>query len=247
MIDILLTVMIAFIFAPMMIGPFLVKWMHWVTARAVISEVSPDTLAPDVRTFIDLARPELEALGFQFIGYMTLADYMPKTTSFFGLFSHDARKTAAMAAVIQNSSGQTLRYCEFSNIYSNGYVIDVNNSPMQGGYKNPEKTGYRYPKISSIRKLYDINQWVTARDQRKSTPVGLVKGREAAMIADALDREVQLQAKYGYYVENETRTRYKMTWLGALILTEKQVFPVKQILAYLDLRKAGRAISGMPS
>jgi len=130
MMDILIWLMIAFVFAPMIIGPFLVKFSHWISARADIGLIEPAALDPNVRTFIDQARTELAALGFQFAGYMVLPDYTPKVTSYFGLFRSDAGSTAAMAAVIQSAAGQSIKYCEFSTKYSNGRTIDVNNSPM---------------------------------------------------------------------------------------------------------------------
>jgi len=244
--DILIWLIIAFVFAPMVIGPFLVKFSHWVSARADIGLIAPETLAPNVRMFIDGARTDLEALGFQFAGYMTLADYTPKVTSYFGLFRNDASPTAAMAAVIQSAAGQSIQYCEFSTKYSNGKTIDVNNSPISGGYKNPDKLIYRYPKIRSIRQLYNINSWVTSRDDKGANPVGLIKGREREMVAEALDSETRLQAKYGYYILDASGQRYRLTWKGAFVMTERQVFPFKQILSYISLHSAEKAIAGMP-
>ena len=244
--DILIWLMIAFVFAPMIIGPFLVKFSHWISARADIGLIAPETLAPDVRMFIDGARTELAALGYQFAGYMVLADYTPKVTSYFGLFRNDANRTAAMAAVIQSVAGQTIKYCEFSTKYSNGRTIDVNNSPTSGSYKNPDKIVYRYPKIGSIRQLSDINSWVTSRDQWRANPVGLVKGREMEMVAEALDSEIRLQVKCGYYALDAGGKRYRLTWKGAFVMTEKQVFPFKQILSYISLHSAEKVIAGMP-
>ncbi len=244
--DILIWLIIAFVFAPMIIGPFLVKFSHWVSARADIGLIAPAALAPDVRTFIDQARTELEVLGFQFAGYMVLADYTPKVTSYFGLFRNDKSLTAAMAAVIQSAAGQTIKYCEFSTKYSNGRTIDVNNSPMQGGYKNPDKIVYRYPKIGSVKQLSDINSWVTSRDDKGANPVGLVKGREREMVAEALDSEIRLQVKYGYYALDANGKRYRLTWKGAFVMTERQVFPFKQILSYISLHSAEKEIAGMP-
>jgi len=87
---------------------------------------------------------------------------------------------------------------------------------------------------------------VTSRDERRANPVGLVKGREMEMVAEALDSEARLQVKYGYYAPNESGKRYKLTWKGAFVMTERQVFPFKQILSYISLRKAEKVIAGMP-
>ena len=213
----------------------------------MIEPVLPAALTDKTKTFIDQSKVELEALGFQFTGYLRMADYMPKMTCYFGLFRNDAGQSAAMAAVMEHASGRSLQYCEFSVTYSNGRVIDVNNSPESGGYSIPDKAVYRYPKVSSIRKLFEIFQWVTARDTKKSVPVGLAGGREAEMVAQALEKEAAIQAQRGFYVLNDNRTRYRLSWKGAFILTERQVFPFKQMISYLDRRAAKKATAGMPS
>lgn len=245
--DFLLWAVIAFVMAPIVIGPFVVKFTHWVTARVNVKLVSSESLDPEVRTFIDTARTEFEALGFEFVGYMMLPDYVPGTSSYFGLFTNDQRKTSAMTAVIRHASGRTVRYYELTNKYANGRVININNSPMMGGYKNPDKSSYRYPKIQSIKHLYEINSWVIGHDRKATNPVGLVKGRELDMLTEALNNEIRLQSKYGYYFLDENKARYKLTWKGAFILTEKNAFPIKTILELLDLRSARRAIAGMPA
>ncbi len=246
MLEFLLILCAAFVLAPMILGPFLVKFSHRIMARAVIRHVAPEALEPKIREFIDQAKPEFEALGFRFAGYMMMPDYIPKVTSYFGLFRNDVTKTGAMVAYIIHAKGQAVRYYEFSNIYSNGRIIDISNAPLKGSYKNPDKITYRYPNIQSIRKLYDINLWVTGRDMKKSVPQGLVPGREMEMVARALEEEAALQMKYGYYALSGDQTQYRLTWKGAFILTEMQVFPVKQILSYLDLQAAKKAIAGMP-
>lgn len=243
--DILIWLIVAFVFAPMILGPFLVKFTHWVEARADIRPIAPETLDPAIRTFIDQTGAELAALGFQFAGYGVLPDYTPKVTSYFGLYRSDAERTAAMAAVVQSAAGQSIKYCEFSIKYSNGRTIDVNNSPMSGGYRNPDKIVYRYPKISSVKKLYDISRWVASRAKQSANPVGLVKGRELEMLAEAIDSEIRLQAKYGYYTLRDGN-RYRLTWRGAFVMTERQVFPFKQILSSIGLSNAKKAIAGMP-
>jgi hypothetical protein len=245
--NLILLLFVAFVLVPMFLGPFMVKFTHWVAARANITLISPEMLDPDVRTFIDNAKVEFEALGFQFAGYMTLTDYMPQMTGYFGLFTQQIQKISGMAAVLRHAAGKTVRYCEFANKYSNGRLIDVNNSPMMGAYINPKKSVYRYPRTNSIKQLYEINNWVTSHDRETTNLEGLVKGRELEMVCDAFNDEIRLQAKYGYFFLDENNSKYRFTWKGAFIMTEKQTFPVKTILEYLDLQSARKAIAGMSS
>lgn len=243
----LLLLIIAFILIPMVFGPFMVKSSLRISARVNINQVSPESLDQNVRTFIDQAKIEFENLGFQFLGYMTLSDHTSKVTSYFGLFRHEVAQTGGMSAVIKHASGRSIQYCEFSNKYSNGRIIDVNNSPSTGVYKNPDKSVYRYSKIRSIKNLYEINNWVTRKEKNFANPVGLEKGRELEMLSDALENEIRLQEKYGYYVLDDNNTQYRLTWKGAFIMTEKQVFPIKNIRKFLSFLASKKAISGMPT
>ena len=245
--NLIIWLLVLFFLVPMVLGPFMVKFSHWVAARASIAPISPEMLDPTIRIYIDTAKIEFEALGFQFAGYMTLTDYMPQMTGYFGLFTHQKQKTSGMAAVLCHAAGKTVRYCEFANKYSNGRLINVNNSPMMGAYINPKKSVYRYPRTSSIKQLYEINNWVTSHDREAINLEGLVKGRELEMVCDAFNDEIRLQAKYGYFFLDESNNKYRFTWKGAFIMTEKQTFPVKHILEYLDLQAAKKAIVGTPS
>ena len=152
-----------------------------------------------------------------------------------------------MAAVIRQNTGKTVPYYEFTSKYSNNRVINVNNSPLLGAYRNPDKNTYRYPKIKSIKELYDINRWVTGHDKKAINPVGFDKDSAVEMLTEAFINELKLQQRFGYYSFNQDKARFLLTWKGAFIMTEKNVFPVKNILNRLDLLSARKAIAGMPA
>jgi hypothetical protein len=118
---------------------------------------------------------------------------------------------------------------------------------MLGSYRNPDKSTYRYPKIKSIKNLYDIHRWVAGHDKKAMDPVGYDKDRAAEVLTEALINELKLQQQFGYYSLDRDKARFLFTWKGAFIMTEKNVFPVKIILNHLDLRSAQKAIAGMPT
>jgi hypothetical protein len=246
-VDLFLTFVAAFVALPMVLGPFVIKFTHWVSGNFSIKTVPAESLDHEVRVFLEKARVEFESINFEFVGYMTLADYMPNVSTCFALFIDQQSKTSAMAAVIQQKTGKTLPYYEFTSKYSNGRVINVNNSPMLGSYRNPDKSTYRYPKIKSIKNLYDIHRWVAGHDKKAMDPVGYDKDGAAEMLTEALINELKLQQQFGYYSLDRDKARFLFTWKGAFIMTEKNVFPVKIILNHLDLRSAQKAIAGMPT
>lgn len=246
--DIFLTFVAAFVLLPMVLGPFVIKFTHWVSGNFSIKTVPAESLDHEVRVFLEKARVEFESINFEFAGYMTLSDYMPNMSSIFALFIDPQTKTSAMAAVIQQKkTGKTLPYYEFTSKYSNGRVINVSNSPMRGSFRNPDKSSYRYPKIKTVRNLYDIQRWITGHDKKAINPVGYDKDRAAEMLTEALINEIKLQQKFGYYSFDQGKARFLFTWKGAFLMTEKSVFPVKNILGRLDLLSAQKAIAGMPA
>ena len=245
--DLILLIIAGGILVPMVLGPFAVKASHWVSGTFSIQAVPEDSLDLEIRAFLEKARAEFEALQFEFIGYMTISDYMPNMSTWFALFIDEQGRTPAMAAVIRQKTGKTLPYYEFTSRYSNGRVINVNNSPMLGSYRNPDKSTYRYPKINTVRQLYDIHRWVSSHDKRAIDPVEFDRDRAAEVLTEALISELKLQQKFGYYAFNEDTARFQLTWKGAFVMTEKNVFPVKNILNQRDLAAARKAIAGMPS
>ncbi len=50
-----LWLIIAFVLAPMILGPFVIKFTHWVSAKVNIKPVSPETLDHNVRVFIGVS------------------------------------------------------------------------------------------------------------------------------------------------------------------------------------------------
>jgi len=151
-----------------------------------------------------------------------------------------------MAAVIKHGSGRIVGYYEFTAKHSNGRVINVSNSPLMGSYRNPDKSSYRYPKINSPRQLNDIHRWIIGHDRRATDPVVYDKDSAKEMLAEALKSELRLQEKFGYFYLSEEKGRFLFTWKGAFIMTGRNVFPIKNILASLDLAAAKKAIAGMP-
>lgn len=245
--DLFLTFVAAVVLLPMVLGPFVIKFTHWVSGNFSIKTVPAESLDHEVRIFFEQARIEFESIKFEFVGYMTLSDYMPNVSTCFALFMDQQSKTSAMAAVIRQKTGKTLPYYEFTSKYSNGRVINVNNSPMLGSYRNPDKSTYRYPKVKAIKNLYDIHRWITGHDKKATDPVGYDKDRAAEVLTEALINEVKLQQQFGYYSFYRDKARFLFTWKGAFIMTEKNVFPVKNILNRLDLMSAQKAIAVMPA
>ncbi len=89
------------------------------SARGVADDVILDT-NKRYRVFLEKARVEFESIKFEFVGYMTLSNYVPNVSSYFALFIDQQSKTSAMAAVIRQKTGKTVPYYEFTSRYSNG-------------------------------------------------------------------------------------------------------------------------------
>lgn len=245
--DIFLISIAVILLLPLVLGPVLVRSGQWVSANFAVKAVDAGSLDEQVRTFLEQARGEFEAIQFEFVGYLTLEDYMPNVVSSFALFLDRQNRTAAMAAVIRHKSGKTVPYYEFTSKYANGRVINVNNSPVRGSFRNPSKSTYRYPKIASLRRLHDIHRWVTGRDQKAIDPAPFDRVRMAETVTEALLGEVRLQQEFGYLRLDQAAKRFRFTWKGALVMTWKNVFPIKPVLDQLDLGAARRAIAAMPA
>ena len=242
-----LIVVLIVIFMPIVLGPFAVKASFRISRNFGINPLAAEGLSPGIKSYIDGARSDLESLGYSFIGYFSILNFTPGLETFFGLFRNDGEKNGAMAAVIKTKQGKENRYIEFTTKSKDDYTINVNNAKTRGTQTNPNKKTCRFPKVTSIRQLCEINGWIVHHDEKAGFQDRLSPpGREIDTLNTYMIRDLDAHVAAGYYYLDTSSQEYLLTWKGAFVFTESNAFPVKNILAWLDERRAQKAIAGMP-
>jgi hypothetical protein len=233
--------------APVVLYPFIHRYKHRVARTVRVEPIPPEELAPSDREYIEGAAPDLIHRNYRFLGYGRISGMTAGTTACFGLFRNEGAKNLAMATVLSCAAGEKVHYLKIATKYTNGYVVDIGNSPVIGSFRNPEKLVLRYPGVASFGKLWTISRWVTRSERRvlTETPVLPAPGTEFQQIAEEIEREAAMRERSGYYRLDEQEGKYRLTWLGAFEMTLTNAIPFRNLRNLNDLRAARQAIRGM--
>lgn len=233
--------------APVVLYPFIHRFTHRVARAVRVEPIPPEALAPEDLEYIDGAAPDLIHRNYRFLGYGRISGMTAGTTASFGLFRSDEAKNLAMATVVSGAEGEKAHHLNIATKYSNGYVVDVGNSPVTGSFRNPDKLVLRYPGVANFGKLWTISRWVTRSERRvrTATPVLPAPGTEFQRIALEIEREAALRERSGYYRLDEGEGKYRLTWLGAFAMMLNKAVPFRNLRNLHDRRAARQAIRGM--
>lgn len=233
--------------APMVLYPFFNRFTYRVARTVRVEPILPEELATADREYIESAAPDLIHRNYRFLGYGRTSGMTAGTMACFGLFRNDDAKNLAMATVLSCAAGEKVHYLKIATKYTNGYAVDVGNSPVIGSFRNPDKLVLRYPRITSFGKLWTISRWVTRSERRvlTATPVLPAPGTEFPWIAEEIERESAIRERSGYYRLDDLEGEYHLTWLGAFAMTLNNAIPLRNLRNLHDLRASRQAVQGM--
>jgi hypothetical protein len=235
------------VLAPLLLYPFIHRFKHRVARTVRVEPIPPEEIAPADREYIDGAAPDLIHRNYRFLGYGRISGMTAETAACFGLFRSDDAKNLAMATVLSFASGEKVHYLKIATKYTNGYVVDVGNSPVFGSFRNPDKLVLRYPGVTTFGKLWAISRWVTRSERRvlTATPILPAPGTEFQRIAEEIGREAAMRERSGYYRLDEGEEKYRLTWTGAIAMTLNKAIPFRSLRSLHDRRAARQAVRGM--
>ncbi|MGE3728835.1 MAG: hypothetical protein AB7I41_25025 [Candidatus Sericytochromatia bacterium] len=231
-------IILAFLAAPLLLGTPLVKKTHWIAKRAQLKEWVPERDS-ELATWLESQRPGLTELGFQFVCYGVLDDYTPQVSTYFVLFRHPESGLAASAVKIVNPQME-IQYTEFSQLFSDGTSLNVNNSKIAPTWRTPERRIFRFPWQQDIKGLYERYQYI--RQQKYPTLTGryVDQGKELETVSAFVSKEGQDLVKAGAYLADQDPEHLVLTWPGAINAVWANSFPGKQLFAMQELGQSRR-------
>jgi len=233
--------------APVVLYPFIRRFTLRVDRAVRVDTIPPEEISPEDRDYIEGAAPDLIHRNYRFLGFGRISGLTAGTTACFGLFRSDDAKNLAMATVLSGAPGEKVHSLKIATKYTNGYIVDVGNSPVTGSFRNPDKRILRYPGVTSFGKLWTISRWVNRSERRVLTaaPVLPPPGTEFQRIAEEIGRETATRERSGYYRLDERDGKYRLTWLGVAAMTLNKSIPFRSLRCMRDRRAARLAVRGM--
>lgn len=222
------------------IGPFIIWKTQKIPAIVSFNGVNEDEfLSNRNEDFLNYDN-SLKLQGFEYIGSSTLDG--SHTNTYFSLYTNDNLSLAATVVTITSAvqGVKELTYIELSQLYADGTMLDVSNSHTPGAYPKLDlKIAVQYPEINEVSELIRIISILKEKLKNTANPISYKKNLVFKPVEDFLKRESDELVTKGVCKNSiDANGKRSLTLKGAIILTYKSVKPGKQIVAYLNGRKA---------
>jgi len=192
-------------------------------------QVPVEELPRDVQAYIQSRIPQMQCLGFEFLGRYDCGVLTSNTQTFIAHFCN--RQTNDFANVSVAASPQrTAGYFEFSTRFGNGLVLETNtNSVLPLTPDNPEVRVFRFPGIKEPRELYQAHKSLIEKYANGQWAQGEPKGQEIQRLVRVLENYGPRHAKMGYMYLAPSGETYLLTWKGAILMTWRGLWPTALI------------------
>ena len=178
--------------------------------------------------------------SFDFIGSSELAP--TNTIMYFSVYNNSDLKLSCTLSSAHTKQMQSVQI-EFTQMYSDGSVMNVNNNPIFDVYpKNDQKLSFRFPHIKDFDQLFGNAKLLTNAYGNEKTPVTFEQGHAFATIESLLTKELDLLVNKGFISAKVINDERRLTPKGALLMTWKLCWPVKLFFNYNDIEFSKKAL-----
>ena len=198
-------------------------------ARCKPVQVPVEELSAEVVAYILPRIPQLQTLGFEFIGCYDCGVLASNTQSLSAYFCNRQTNDFANVSVVA-SPQRTAGYFEFSTRFGNGLALETNtNSVLPLTPDNPEVRVFRFPEIKEPRALYQLHKSLIEKYANGQWAQGEPKGQEIQRLVRVLENYGPRHAKMGYMYLAPGGESYFLTWKGAILMTWRGLWPTSLI------------------
>ena len=215
------------------ISPLIIFRAQKLPARVQFSAVDENGfLRARSERFNDLDT-QMRGLGFNYIGSSMLPD--THNIAYFSLYSNEVDGTTGMLITMENKLG-SFTYAEFSQLYSDGTMLDVSNASVVSAYpRMPLKIAARFPNINDLDQLYAILSRIRASANNTAAPVGSEPEIGFSKVEEFIARESDDLVRLGYLKSDiDAEGKRRLTLKGAFLITWRSIFPGRRIFDALD-------------
>ena len=241
-IKIILATLIAPIILLNMFGPIITKRTQKIPARfKIIKHDEKEFLLGRDKEFHAL-NSEIRALGFKYIGSSFIENGQVETS--FSLYSNEADLSCAMLVSIE-SPVKLITYVEFTQMYADGFMLDVCNVNQVSAYPKMDiKLMARYPHIQAPKELYAIFRSLRQTHQHASKPIAVDPNKGFQLVAEHLAKEADILVENGYCKpEIDQEGKRSLTWKGACLMTWVGVFPGNRLKNKMEITYAKKLLA----
>jgi hypothetical protein len=207
------------------VGPVVVRSTFRATARCKPVLIPLDELTPAAMKLMAPRIPEMQALGFEWLGCYDCGELTNDAKTYVAYFLN--RNTNDFANVtLMMSPGKMASYFEFSTKLSNGMTLETNtNGILPLTPDNPEIRVFRFHKILQPQALFEVHQQLLAKYAAGFSALGEPKGQEIERMVRVVQNYGARHTQIGYMYLAEAGESYRLTWKGAILMTWRALWP----------------------
>ena len=234
---------------PYLAGPALIYRTFWFSGDPDLRLIDPDELPDGVLVYMDEQARRMGELGFEEVGWLTLAGFVPNAVTHFFVLRKPAERVAAMVAVSYSMTEgrvkEDARYIEFSSEDADGRSINTNNNAeLMPGPMQRYKTTLHLPRVRDASELYRVHGKLVdhAAPSRSSLRPPPGEERMADELRGMLRRDLERLMEAGYLRRGGDGVKHRPTWKGAVLMTWGQLWPITWIRRTLRARRNRRML-----
>ena len=235
---------------PYVLGPFLIHSKNRFPAAPTFDILEPGQLPAGVLLAFREQGKSLEFAGFSLVDYLTESGKVTKVTMYVALLTNRSKGDMALLVDMTATGGEANlhnSYVEFSTNYADGLNINTNSSSQVTAFsKTREKLTFQFPAVRDPRALYTIHRRLLANQRSRSIVKTVAEGSETHEVERSMVREMARQERLGYFYLDTAAAAYRPTWKGAVLMTWRSAWPVKDIRGILQNRTSEAALKASP-
>lgn len=205
----------------------------------------PESLPAGVRQRFARDVPRLEGLGFAVVAYLHHAGLPEEDDGsadlYLAMLKNEA--TGDMASLAEflvrvSQASSHLRVVTFTRELGGGEAVSTNNSRTLSVFKpDPRRRALGLPGVEDTHYLYRVHRAFAERRAPGRRGVLPSPGMEVPYLCETESRAIMRQVECGYFYLDEPRGMCRHTWKGALLMTGKLMYGVREVRAALRDRR----------
>jgi hypothetical protein len=246
----LVAIPLAILAFPFVVGPFIVRFTLGFRLPVELISVNPreTPLPEDTRQYFDHAYHALVAQGFELLDVMFLPSFVPNVRTLIAVYVNRRTLDSAISSfiIVEGAMSARKRYVEFVRRYTDGTVVQTNNSDELGAFPaKPNEHTTQFTGLEDLARLYSLHQFVARKRGGTQTPYLRIdnefQGRATDFVARAVIEESLLAQLETKYLE-EAPKGMRPTWKGAILMAWRELWPVKPLRRLIRRRAADKVL-----
>ena len=184
---------------------------------------------------------EIQKLGFNYAGSGQFVNGGTHTS-----FSMYRNPDLGLFGFVNNIKGtaMSLTYIEFTQMYADRTVLNVNNSPVGEVFpRSSLKITFQYPDVHDVKTLLAITKKIVADNHADKKKFFYAESDVFVVLRSFLNRELDDLVESGYVSDTITNGHRDLTLKGAYLMSWKLLWPIKQLRHAMQVKKAKRALA----